>query len=156
MRRSLYILFILSCFSILLAQPGENHQRPHAMERLENLKKIQMLETMKLEEKVGFKLIDKYNKHRDEMRELEGQRSDIIGRLESQLQDNTSDSEFEKEFTELSVIDKKIAESREKYISELKEILTTKQIAQYIVFERNFARHLRNIIRDVQRDRMRR
>ena len=154
MRRNIYMLVLLSCFSILAAQPQDRNQRSHAMERLQNLKKIQMLETMKLEEKVGLTLIDKYNKHRDEMRSLEGQRSDLIDKLESQLQANASDSEFQKTFSALSDIDKKIAEERQKYLTDLKEILTTKQIAKYIVFERDFARHLRNIMRDVQRDRM--
>jgi hypothetical protein len=39
-------------------------------------------------------------------------------------------------------------------LAELKEVLSNKQIAQYIVFERNFVQELRQAVRDVQRDRI--
>lgn len=154
MKTLFYCVCVCISLSILSAQP-RGFQRPHAMERLESYKKIRMLETMKLEEQVGLKLINRYNKHRETLKALEGERSGLVDTLESQLRENASDAEFQQTFNALIDVDTKITDSRAKYLSELKEILTTKQIAQYIIFERNFARDLRDIMRDSGRDRMR-
>ncbi len=155
------------CFSILLsivitaavvfAQPpggqGGRSQRP--MERLESYKKVRMIETLKLDEQTGLKLVSRYTKHREYVKKFESERSDLVDKLESQVRSNSSDSEFQKSFTELFEIEKSIADARKQYIEDLKEIFSNKQIAEYILFERNYFRDLRTVAKDVQKERMR-
>jgi hypothetical protein len=43
-------------------------------------------------------------------------------------------------------------EKRLSFISDLRDILTPQQVAQFIVFERTFNRDLRNIVRDTQKN----
>ena len=49
--------------------------------------------------------------------------------------------------------EEKVLEERAKFIEELREILSVKQLSQFIVFERNFNKNLRELMRDVARDR---
>ena len=49
--------------------------------------------------------------------------------------------------------EEKIAETRSKFLEELKEVISIKQIAQYVVFERNFNKNLREIMRDIAKER---
>lgn len=123
------------------------------MERLEDLKKVKLLEAMKLDEEKGLKLISRYNDHRDRIRELERARMSIIEKLENSIAAGVADAEYQKSFNELSAAEKKIADSRSAYVNDLKEILTHKQIAEYLVFERNFAREIRNVFREAQKER---
>lgn len=151
---------ILSCFvlfsTILFAQPQREFMRPRAMERLENYKKVRMLETLKLDEQTGIKLISRYNKHRDGMRAIEEQRSNLINKLETQVQSNATDAEYQKTFSDLVGTEEKFGEARSKFLADLKEILTNKQIAEYLIFEKNFAKDIRDIMKDLQKDRMKR
>lgn len=147
------LLVFLVCTIAAIAQiRGPFGQRP--MERLESYKKVRMLETLKLEEETGLKLMSRYDKHRQTIRTLEEERRQVIDKLEAKVNAGASDSEFQKSFSELLDIEKKILESRTKYISDLKEILTAKQLAEYLIFERNFARDIRDIMRENQKERM--
>ncbi|MHB1050470.1 MAG: hypothetical protein ACYC09_10355 [Bacteroidota bacterium] len=136
-------------------------QRPNQMvgrsaERLDSFKKVRMLEALKLDEKTGMKLINRYNDHREAVKTLEQDRMSVIEKLEKQTASGASDGEYLAAFKELSEIERKIAEARSRYISELKDVLTPKQIAEYLVFEKNFVREIRSAIRDVQKERMKR
>lgn len=147
------VLFITLC----AAQPGEMMgERPHRqMERLDRYKKIRMVEALKLDDETGLKLVSRYNKHRERVKELEEERSKVIDKLYSQIQSNASEAELQKTFSEYFEIERKTLDSRKKFLDELKEIFTAKQIAEYIVFEREFMRDLRNVVRDVQKERQR-
>lgn len=155
--KNITVLFCLLMSSALMyAQPPGAFMKPRAMERLENYKKVRMLEALKLDEQTGIKLISRYTKHREEMRAIEEQRAQLIEKLESQVHSNASDAEYQKAFTDLTDVEKKFGESRAEYYSSLKEILTNKQIAEYLIFEKNFAKDLRDIMKDLQKERMKR
>ena len=136
-------------------------QRPNQMggrsaERLDSFKKVRMLEALKLDEETGLKLINRYNEHREAVKGLEQERMNVVEKLEKQTASNASDGEYLAAFKELAEIERKIAEARSRYVGELKDVLTPKQIAEYLVFEKNFVREIRNTIRDVQKERMKR
>lgn len=155
--RSFYliIVFLFSSFISEAQNPGGmmgrmGEDRP-ALERLESYKKLRMVEDLKLNEEQSMKLVSRYNKHREVVKGFEHDRKVLLEKLEEQVNSNSSDNDFNKTFGELIDIEKKISEARGKYLTELKEVLTNKQIAEYLLFERNFARDIRNIVRDVQK-----
>jgi Spy/CpxP family protein refolding chaperone len=158
MRRT-FIVILMVILSVALSaqmreQQGGKFKRP--MERLENYKKIRMIEVLKLDEETGLKLVSRYNKHREGVKQLEQNRAAVIDKLESQLSSNASDAELQKTFAEFHDSERKIGESRKKFLDDLKEVLTVKQIGEYIIFERNFMADLRNVVKDVQNERRRR
>ena len=150
-------IIVVVCFVSVMAhaQPnsemGGRFQRP--MERLESYKKIRMIEALSLDEETGLKLVGRYNRHREIVKGLEDERAKVIDKLELQIQSNAGDSDLQKSFNEFFEIEKKINDSRKKYLDELKEIFTNKQIAQYMIFERNFMKDLRKVVKDVQKER---
>ena len=156
-----YFFTILWCIVLIavtvFAQPpgglGGRFERPP--ERLESYKKVRMIEVLKLDEETGIKLVSRYNKHRESVKALEDDRADLIDKLESQVRSKANDSELQKSFNEFFDIEKKITDARKKYIEELKEIFSNKQIAEYMIFERNFFKDLRDVVKDVQKERFR-
>jgi hypothetical protein len=155
MKRILYFLLCSTLpFSFLFSQP-DHSQRP-AMERIESYKKVRLIEYMKLDETQSIKLFARYTKHRDAMKGIEKKRSDLIEKLDGQIKANTADGEYEQTFTELFDLEKEVSEARHNFMGELKQIFTDKQIAEYLIFERNFAKELRDAARDVQQEKMRR
>ena len=157
MKYFLSLFFCIAITAFVSAQPpeGAGGRFQHPMERLESFKKIRMIEALRLDEETGLKLVKRYNKHRSEVKDLEQERSNLIDKLDSQVRSNASDGDLQKSFNEFYEIEKKITDAREKYLNELKEIFTNKQIAEYMVFERNFMKDLRNMVKDVQKERQR-
>ncbi len=157
MRKSV-IAFVLAVLTagLLQAQPPEGMGNRRPMERLERFKKIRMVEALNLDEETGVKLVNRYSKHRDRMKELENERMEVVEKLEEQVRSNAGEGEYQRYFTELFETEKKIADVRKRFMDELKEVLTTKQIAQYIIFERDFMKDVRSAAKEVQRERLRR
>lgn len=146
-------IMFLACS--LLAQPerGDRSQRP-AYDRIESFKKVRMLESLKLDEEHSAKFIARYNKHQDTMHEFEKERNELVDKLDAQSKTDAGDDDYSRTFNLLLDVDKKISGERLRFLTELKEVLSNKQIAEYIVFERNFVQELRQAVRDVQRERL--
>lgn len=130
---------------------GDHSQWP---DRIESYKKVRMLEALKLDEDQSVKFVTRYNKHQETMRGYEKDRNELIDKLDSLTRSDANDADYDGIYGDLLDIDKKISGERQKFLSELKEILSHKQIAEYIVFERNFVQELRQAVRDVQRERI--
>lgn len=135
-----------------MGKMNEEH-RAAALEKIENYRKLRMVEVLKLNEETSVKLIARYTKHREAVRNFEKDRMAVVDKLETLLASNSSDADYNKAFNELNEIEKKMYEARSKYLTEIKEILTAKQVAEYLVFERNFMRDIREIARDIQQNR---
>lgn len=149
----------VSTVSLLAQGPGPmrvpgGQMRGPAAERIEQFKKIRMMEVLRLDEETSIRFFARYNKHQGEMHEIEEQRRESVSKLRSLRQSNASNAELEKALAELKVLPDKVAQARERFLNDLWQILTVKQIADYIVFEENFVQNLRDIMRDMQRERM--
>jgi Spy/CpxP family protein refolding chaperone len=136
------------------AQTRRNETQRPAFERIESFKKVRMMEAMKLDENQSVKLFARYNDHQEQMKSLERESNELFDKLESQIRSNASEGEYQQTIGELRNYEKKRTEERQRYFNELKDVLTPKQLAEYMVFERNFARDLREAVRDVKIDRL--
>lgn len=151
-------MFCLSLLAMNLtfAQERRGERQPWGgFDRIESYKKVRMLEVLKLGEDQSIKFVSRYKKHQDTMHEFEKERNALVNKLDEQAHSDVKDAEYDQTFSGLLELDKKISGERFHFLDEIKEILSYKQIAEYIVFERNFAKELRQAIRDVQRERMR-
>ncbi len=124
-------------------------------ERILEFKKVRLLEILKLDEQNSVKFLNKYTKFSNEMDQLELERERIVSEMEFKLRRGDKEG-YDKSVQELLELGKKEYEMRVNFYKELKDILTEQQIAQVVVFERNFRREFMNAIRDIQRERMRR
>ena len=163
-------LFLSKCFllsMLLLALQAASAQRmppqqrgpdrgpDQRMERLQQLKKLRLLEVLKLNEEESIRFFTRYNKFEEELRDLERERNDIIDDLEMQLKEGEKVESLEKSFDDLFALGQKVVDARIRFYKEVRGMLTPQQVAKLIVFERNFTRDLREIIQDVQRERRR-
>lgn len=156
MKTCITFFILLFAATIALSQFRGGERPPkHIMERIENYKKVRLMESLKLDEALTIKFFARYDKHRKVIRGVEKERGELVDKLELQVQNNANDADYNQSFSAIVEIDKKIFEARKIFLSELKEILSAKQIAEYIIFEKNFAEDLRETIRDVQKERMR-
>ena len=137
-----------------LAQRGPRGLMRPGPERVEQFKKIRMMEVLNLDEETSVRFFARYDKEQKLIRDLTSQRNDIIDRLEQLTKGSAPDAEYDKAFKELRDVENQVHEARIGYWDSLSDILTKKQLAEYTVFERNFFRDLRDIMREMQENRM--
>jgi hypothetical protein len=147
-------LLLTIVFVPLVAQEQLPMRGPGA-ERIEQFKKIRMMEVLRLDEETSLRFIARYNKHQEALRSIGTNRDSLIDELEVYRRRNASESDYEKIFKALTNLGHDAVRERERFLSDLKTILTTKQIAEYLTFERRFYQNLRETMREIQQERRR-
>ena len=141
------ILFLRTATSQELPMGGP------ARERVEQFKKIRMMEVMKLDEETSLRFFARYNKHQDAIKEITSKRDGLIDLLAALRKSDALDSEFEKVFKELQGSESQIATERSRFLQDLRSVVSTRQVAEYVVFERNFNRQLMQLMREMAQER---
>ena len=156
LNRFIVVGVLVFCFVLMtVAQNQPMQEAPPPMpHKVEQYKKMRLIEELKLDEETSIRFFVRYNKQTEEIREIERQRNMVIKQLTELSQSNASSNEFETAIKNYIKLGGQIAEVRAKFIDGLKEIFTTRQIAEYLIFEQKFNQNLREVLRDMTRERM--
>jgi hypothetical protein len=111
------------------------------------------MDALKLDEESSIRFFAKYNKHQEAMREINMKREGMIDQLQAMRKSGSSDAELEKVIKDLISMDAKVTEARNKFVEELKSVLSVKQIVDYLVFERNFLQNIRQLMQELTQER---
>ena len=141
-----------------IARPGyAQENRPtgqgRALERVEQFKKIRLMEVLNLDEEHSIKFFVRYNKYQELLRDLRKQQAQALARVQELRKSKAADSEYDKMVDELLLLESQINDAKSKYVEELKGVLTSKQLVEYLVFEARFQQNLRELVRDLPRNR---
>ncbi|HVN48360.1 MAG TPA: hypothetical protein VMU30_06010 [Bacteroidota bacterium] len=152
-----YRWVVVSVFAVGVATRASAQDRPPmepppAPHKVEQYKKMRLIEEMHLDEETSIRFFVRYNKQMDEIREIQKQRNETVKRLKEIVQRNPSSEEIESEIKNYEKLEGQIAEVRVKFLTGLKDIFTPKQIAEYLVFEQKFNQNLREVLRDMTRE----
>jgi hypothetical protein len=146
-----YLLFIV-VFSALVF--GQNRQNPGPpAQRVEQFKKLRLIEALKLDEETSVRFFAKYAKHEEAMRKINVDREAFVNSLEDMRRPGASDAEIDKVVKELIGMDAKVTEERTRFYEDIKGVLSMRQVADLLVFERNFSRNLRQLMQEMTRER---
>jgi Skp family chaperone for outer membrane proteins len=151
-------ILVLSFVLLLIAfgQSDAQDQLPMkgpAAERIAHYKKIRLMEAVPMNEETSVRFFARYQKHEENIRVIGKERNVLIDQLQELIKSNAQDADLENTIKDIGMSEEKVLEERAKFIEELKDILSSKQIAGYIVFERNFNKNLRELMRDVAKNR---
>lgn len=153
MRKITFILGLVIFFASSLSP--QDFIGPRWRERVLEFKKVRLLEILKLDEHKSVKFLNRYTKFSKDIEAIELERERIVNDIEIKLRKGDKEG-YDKSIQELIELEKKEYEMRSNFYKELKEVLSDQQIAQVIVFERNFRREFMDAVREMQRERMRR
>ena len=150
---TVFVVFFSIAVSSNLAAQDQPPMRGPGAERIEQFKKVRLLEVMNLDEETSIRFFTRYNKHIETMRALQRDHNARIDDLQKLSTSNAKNVEIEQLIKDIGMSEEKIAETRSKFLEELKDVISIKQVAQYVVFERNFNKNLREIMRDIAKER---
>ncbi len=152
----LFVVSLLVCSNVVRSQPRmPGPGMEGRMERLQQFKKLRLIEVLNLNEEESIKFFARYNKFEEELRDLEQQRNGILDNLETLIRREEKEEAYKKDFDDLLALGQKLSDARVRFYNDARGMLTPKQVAKLLVFERNFNRDLREMIQDVQRERRR-
>ncbi len=146
-------LIIVGAFGLMF---GQDQPGPFgAPQRVQQFKKLRMIEALKLDDATSIRFFAKYSKHEEAVRDLNKERDGLLDELQGMRKSGASDAEMEKVIANLVALDAKQLDERTRFESDLKTVLTISQIADLLVFERNFARNVRQMMQEMARERRR-
>lgn len=111
--------------------------------------KEKLIEKLELDEQTADKYVELYYIAADETIKLNEQRMKAYRYLEN----NPEAADVDQKLDELIEIETKLTDIKKDFLLGIKEILTTKQTAQAVVFQNKFNRFLREQINKFKKDR---
>jgi hypothetical protein len=128
-------------------------KRGPAAERIDQYKKLRLMEALRMNEEVSIRFFARYNKQQENMRNIEKERNEFIDQLQSLNKSNENTAAIENTIKNIRLCEEKLLEERLIFIDGLRDILSLNQLSSYIIFERNFNKNLRELMKDAARDR---
>jgi len=154
LRIPLIIMFLALLDASAFAQfdgPPDGPPDGRARERLEELRRLKMVEALKLDEEQAVRLTVRERKFRESEKELREQRTELLKELQDLIEDDADDAALKAAIENLSALSVKMTEQRQEYVFSLQDILSMEQIARLVIFEHRFAEEVRRIIGNARR-----
>ena len=150
-----FTLLLISIFLVKIQIVAQDQLTMHgpAAERIAQYKKLRLMEVVQMNEETSVRFFARYNKHEENIRAIGMERNELIDQLQKLSRLNSNDAEMEDIIKNIGFSDEKVLEERTKFMKELREVLSVEQLSKFIIFERNFNKYLRELMRDVSRDR---
>jgi len=131
-----------------MREPGS---RPY--ERVEQWKKLRMIEMLDLTEEQSIRFFARLNEHENQKRALVRKKGDALDRIDRLVRIEAADEDFGEVFAEIRSLNGDLVRLEDDFFESLQDILTTEQRGKLLLFERHFDRQLRNAVRELRRRR---
>lgn len=154
MKRNILCWFLVMVPALLLAQPG-SPQDPRPFERIEQWKKVRLIEILELKEDQSARFFARMGDHDRQRRELMHAKGEALDKVERLIRNRAAAADLEKVLPEVLAADDKIREEQRAFYTGLTDLLTVEQRAKLLLFERQFEKELREAMREAQKKRWR-
>lgn len=152
---SIIIIAILSAVGSSIgaqAQPGDGGPKREKMrQRIEDLRKVKLLDILDLKGDQVERFFAVYNKHQDRFHEFQVKIDGAARELQGAISRSASDAELTEKTNELRRLIRELEKTIESRFDDVKPILSARQYAQYVVFEARFRDELQRMIMDRMR-----
>lgn len=118
-------------------------KRQELMQRIRQLKMWKLTERLKLSEEQSVKFFPKYNAYQDEIGENFEKMRGLMKELRAMQSSNASEAQIDQKVNEILQARSQNDAILQKHIKGFREVLTARQMAELIVFERDFMRDLK-------------
>ncbi|MBR9975337.1 MAG: hypothetical protein KFF77_07130 [Bacteroidetes bacterium] len=148
-RIALLLIIALSITMITVsasAQDGPPIPEGKHRERLEQLRRIKMIEALDLDEEQAVRLTVREKDFREKERGLLEQRKQVLQDLQSLVEKGADDNALRAQLGTLVEIGTHIVREKHTYILSLNDFLSMEQIAKMVLFEQKFTQEVRRLL----------
>ncbi len=141
------IFFLLPLF-VLFGQVRSGEKDPR--EIIEKLRIYKLTEILDLTEEQTTKLFPRLKEMRKTEQEFHRQRTELIKQMKDLITNNAREQELLKILNRYQELQKKRMITQTEEIENLRKILTPVQQAKFLIFQEDFEREIRELIREVK------
>ncbi len=141
-----YILFFFLQTLTYSYDSSDDENIGSGKKQLEHFRKLKIVETLDLNEETTLRFFVKLNEFENKIKSLKKQKQNLMDSLEILVEEDAKSLSFEKIFDELIQSEEKLLETKKTFQNEMKSILTSEQMAKYLVFEKKFRQEVKNTI----------
>ena len=154
MRIYIYLFCFLSLISIQSFAQFEDRPPHHFRDKIFQLEKIKLIETLKMDEETTLRFFARRSETETAIDSLRKNLDNLLDKIDQKISGDskTNDEELKTLIKKVSEIRLKIDQKRIDFVNSLSDILSTKQIAKFVVFEKKFRDDL---AKSLMKDRMR-
>lgn len=150
-RLTLLLLFVTGMAPVLVAQGIPPPDGPRAAGRIEQLRKVRMIEALDLTEEQSIRFFARLHEHEKAKQALMDEKSATLDKLERLIRNDADDKEYRGLFPLIGEADAEIMESDNRFFEGLSDLLSESQRAKYLLFGRQFHRELQDALRFMHR-----
>jgi hypothetical protein len=137
--------FLIAALSV--NAQGIRHTEEGPMKKIEELEKIKLIETLGMDEPTTLKFFARRTKYREEQAQLLKSSMALLDQISDLTKkDDGKDEELKKMINQYHDFENKILKRKQDFYNSLSDILTYKQIAKVLVFERKFREEIRSAL----------
>lgn len=140
------LVFFILAFSLCL-KPA--FAQDDFREKIQEIKLEKLTKKLELDETTKNTFIDKYKAFSSSMKELNQKRAKTYKLMTENIE---SSNGLDSIVNQLIANEEQINQKREDFVKDMKLILTSKQLAKMIVFERKFNNEIKKLIKQYQKD----
>ena len=145
-KRLLTVIFI----SVLLTSTfAQRHERMRPIQKMEELKKIKLIEILQMSEETSVRFFTKRAEHIKKIEGLNQASKEKIDQIEEML-NNTNDNSIvpalKKTIAEYLQLQENVMRERQNFFKSAEEILTMEQMGKLVVFEEKFRNEVSGLL----------
>jgi hypothetical protein len=147
MKYSFLTLFIILLITVSNRAQDDSKMQP-PFKRIENLEKVKLIETLKLNEETSVRLFARRADFKKKMHQYDKQSNEILNKIRKTLEEKSdkNGTELKKLSDEYLKLQNQIPKEKASFICSLSDILTNEQIARLLVFEKDFREEIKNLV----------
>jgi len=149
MRQFSRLWLLLLVTSLLIAQPKQSDERPSAArpaERLAQLKKLKLIETLDLDERTAEKFFVRYNEGQKKINQARQSLRDAVKELEAAIRANVSETELSTKTQSATKAMQQLSNALLERLESVRPLLSPQQYAKLVVFEVRFLEGLQRTL----------
>lgn len=121
------------------------HGKKKALQKMEELKKIKLIEVLQMNEETSIKFFTRRSEHMRKMEELNEAGSLLIEQIDDLIKDK-NDSAVRKSIDEYLQTQDNLLKERQNFFKSVSSILTIEQMAKFVVFEERFRNEISGLL----------
>jgi hypothetical protein len=141
------IYTLLPIFILSISVYGQRHERMKAREKMEELKKIKLIEILQMDEETSIKFFTRRSEHMRRMEDIHQAEEKKITQLRDLLEAKEKNSSaLQKAIDDYLSLQEDIIKERQNFFKSTSEILSVEQMAKFVVFEEQFREEISGLL----------
>ena len=142
--KNLFSVILITLFIPVIVF-GQMRDRKGPREKIEQLEKIKLIDALDMDEQTTLKFFARRNDSRNRVDALNDSLDTIVDKLDSKISGG-NDADYKLLINKYLDIQKQISAEHTQFINSLYDILSVKQVAKLIVFEKRFREEIRKLL----------